>query len=323
MKKGIGVLMLVLGTGQIMAATEFEDNVPVELAKIFLNPGNAPDVGLYTDIMDGFPPFDLPDGFTVLGSLDQGRVQRVVLSTGMEREAAGSTLFDALAAEGWLELPQPQELAQPRGFVPSGGAQPNGIALNLCHDEHGNLTLSVLDGEDGNIVSVMRVNNRLFGGMQMNCEQQVQQMTQGFNPRGMMMGGVSEHMPTLRMPERESRGQVPAISRVVDGFFSSGGGGSSNDFETRGNLGIDWEITRIYDFFAEQMVEQGWEEDSAWAGDITAGGNWTRSPGDDLNLIAILSIVETAEEVFELKLRLLSRGAQSGASFGVINAITP
>lgn len=33
----------------------------------------------------------------------------------------------------------------------------------------------------------------------------------------------------------------------------------------------------------------------------------------NLNLIAILSIVETAEDAFELKLRVMSRGGQSAS----------
>jgi hypothetical protein len=303
----------------VQAATEFEDNVPIDLAKIFVNIGNVPDVGIYSDIMEDFPEFAIPAGFSVLGSLDQGVMQRVVLRTELGREEAGTVLFEALAEEGWQELQQPGMAAeQPRGFVPAGGRQSYGIALNLCHDEHGNMSLSILDADDGNLASLMRTNNRRFGGMQPDCEQQAQQMGQGLGIRGIMMaGGVSEHMPTLQMPDDSGGTGIPSM-----GFFT-GGGGSTNDWETRGNLSIDWAIDTLYDHFAEQLGEQGWTQDSAWTGSITAGGNWTKSPEDDLDLIAILSIVETAEEAFELKLRILSRGSQSAGRIGIVDVISP
>jgi hypothetical protein len=86
--------------------------------------------------------------------------------------------------------------------------------------------------------------------------------------------------------------------------------GSPNDFETQSQVAIDWDIARLYAYFTEQLDEQGWTQDSAWSGNIAAGGNWTKSTAENLDLIAILSIVETADENFELKLRVLSRGAQ-------------
>ncbi|MDT8364685.1 MAG: hypothetical protein RQ714_08605 [Nitrosomonas sp.] len=306
MKRKLLLIAMFMLASSAQAATEFEDTIPLDLAKIFLNLGNAPAVGIYSDIMEDFPRFDIPEDFSILGSLDQGVVQRVVLATSNTLEEANSLLLESLAMEGWRELPLPNRVAapQPRGFVPAGGQQPNAIPLDLCHDDFGNMTLTFNAGDDGNIVSLIHTNNRMYRG-RYTCAQQEQQRSQSFGMRGNMTGRVSEHIPTLKIPE-ESGGPGPGAGTPRMAFVSSAVN-SLNDVETRSDLTIDWAIGTLYDFFAEQLEEQGWLQDSAWTGSITAGGNWTKSPEEDLNLIAILGIVETAEDAFEMKLRVLSR----------------
>ncbi len=305
MKRKLLLTVMCMLANYAQAATEFENTIPLDLAKVFLNFGNAADVGIYSDILENFPEIEIPAGFNILGSLDQGVMQRVVLQTNYAREEANILLLEALTAEGWQEL-QPPEMAvsQPRGFVPAGGQQPNAIPLMLCHDDLGNMTLMMADGVNGNIVSLIRNNNRMMGG-RLTCAQQEQQRGQSFGMRGNMPRGVAEFMPTLQMPN-PTGGPSTGIPR--SGFITGGSGGSSNDFEMRSNLNIDWSINELYDFFAEQLSEQGWIQDSAWNGSITGGGNWTKNPEENLDLISILSIVEIAEDAFEMKLRILSRG---------------
>lgn len=297
----------------VNAAEEFDDTIPVELAKTFLNIGNIgnmQDVGIYRDIMEGFPEFAVPENFMVLGSLDQGIMQRVVLETTVEREEAGTLLFEALAENGWIEIPVP-EITQPRGFVPSGASQSYGINLNLCHDDLGNMSLTVFDNEETRLVSLMQTNRAMmFNAFQPGCEEQIaQQQNRGMRGMGRMQGGVMEHMPELQMPETE-------VSRQpMMGFFGGGGGGSTNDWETRANIAIDWDIEDLYRHFEEQVTAQGWAPDSQWSGTISAGGNWTKSPEADLDLAAMLTIVKTGEENYELKLRVFTlSGGQGGAN---------
>lgn len=286
------------------ADTEFEDSIPLDLAKILLNFGNATDVGIYSDILENFPEFALPDGFEVLGSLDQGLMRRVVLQTNMEAEQAQNLLLATLVNEGWQELQRPDTAAiQPRGFVPAGRTSPERIPPNVCHDEHGIMTVNAVAAVNGSIVSLLQNNNSLMQET-LNCALHNQQTARSFGMQRYMIGGVREHMPTLQMPEPTSNPTAPRMA-----FLSgSGSSGSSNDVETRSHVSSDESIDSLYAFFAEQLVEQGWTEETPWTGSITAGGSWTKSPGEDLDLTAILSIVETTEDNYELKLRLLSRG---------------
>lgn len=132
----------------------------------------------------------------------------------------------------------------------------------------------------------------------------------------MVPNSAMEHMPALRMPQEAGTG--PAL-----GFFS-GGGGSPNDWETRANLGLDWNMEDLFDYFAEQIEEQGWTRNSAWVDPVASGGVWAKSPEEDLDLLAILNVIETAKDVFDLKLRVLVRTDQPrNSGIGVIDVISP
>ncbi|MDP1757431.1 MAG: hypothetical protein Q8L38_08315, partial [Pseudohongiella sp.] len=104
------------------ADTEFTDTIPLDLAKALLSIGNTISVGIYSDVLDDFPAFEMPSGFNVLGSLDQGVMQRLVLQTDMAAPQARQALLTTLTENGWQELQRPDEaVMQPRGFVPAGG----------------------------------------------------------------------------------------------------------------------------------------------------------------------------------------------------------
>ena len=288
------------------ADTEFVDAIPLDLAKALLSIGNTMQIGIYSDVMESFPEFEIPVSVKVLGSLDQGIMQRLVLQSDMAAEETRQVLLATLAAAGWQELQRPDSaMVQPRGFVPAGSASPQANPSNLCHDDHGIMTISISTVSNHTVASLIK-NNTMARGTA-NCAQQNSQGVQNPGMRAVMIGGVTEHLPTLRLPTPTGSPLGQPRSTFMSGSRSSG---SPNDFETQSQVAIDWDIARLYAFFTEQLDEQGWTQDSAWSGNIAAGGNWTKSTAENLDLIAILSIVETADENFELKLRVLSRGAQ-------------
>lgn len=97
----IAPMMLALVAMPLTAATEFENSIPIELARLFLgNPGTG-GATIYQDIMDEFPPFTVPDAFEVMGSLDQMYLQRVVLRTDLDAEAAKTAITGTFTAAGW------------------------------------------------------------------------------------------------------------------------------------------------------------------------------------------------------------------------------
>lgn len=59
---GITAIIASLSSGPISADTEFEDSIPIDLARSLLRGVGSPmDVKIYSDIPDYFPAFDVPD----------------------------------------------------------------------------------------------------------------------------------------------------------------------------------------------------------------------------------------------------------------------
>lgn len=152
-----------------------------------------------------------------------------------------------------------------------------------------------------------------------SCRQQSQQREMQRQRGGGFPFGLQnrEHMPRLVLPDSESaNARGPALARI--GGFS----GSSDDFETQGRVSGELDLAELNDHFVEQLQAQGWQPDSEWNGDVTAGSNWTYSPEDNLDYIGILTMARRSEAVTELKFRMMTRNsASTGGGFfrGIIS----
>ncbi|MES2624742.1 MAG: hypothetical protein V4628_05660, partial [Pseudomonadota bacterium] len=113
----VSLLTLSITNHSAFADTEFVDSVPLDVVKQFIGSPMRTESALYSDIMDAFPPFAVPANFDVLASADQGFVQRVILSTTLDEEAARAALTNAFVAEGWVEVPIYGMPMRQTGFV--------------------------------------------------------------------------------------------------------------------------------------------------------------------------------------------------------------
>jgi hypothetical protein len=113
-------LPMVAGTDNLLADTEFEDVIPVEVVEILFNTGTTEQLNIYSDIVSTFPPLDLPAGFTVIGSVDMGYRRSVALDHDMDTDAAEQSLLDALSQQEWLRMPVPDVQMPTGGFIRSG-----------------------------------------------------------------------------------------------------------------------------------------------------------------------------------------------------------
>ena len=100
--------------------------------------------------------------------------------------------------------------------------------------------------------------------------------------------------------------------------MGGGGSGSSNEWESRGALTIDWEIGDIYEHFSSQIAEQGWVADSDTTGTMFAGGSWTKSV-DDVDLVGTLSIIKLTDNTWDMRFRFVRQGG-AGNGPGIINS---
>lgn len=280
------------------ADTEFEDSIPIEVAEVLFDASLNGQFEIYSDIADAFPPFELPDNFTVIGSTVQNGNLRAVVSSAMASDAAIQQLRDAFEVEGWEQLPAYNPPAQDTGFVAPG---PVIVRSNtsLCHDELGRLSISSAERGTTNYYAIFMY-NAFMGSSQGSCASQLAMQQQSL-AQMRFSEGIRQYMPRMEVPEAEN-------IRPRGAFIGGGSSSSNNSAETETNLRSNLGIEALYEHFAEQILEQGWEIDSEVVGDRSANGTWTRSPEPDLELVGTLSVLETSDSNYELRFRLRAEG---------------
>jgi hypothetical protein len=286
----------------LLADTEFEDSVPLEVVMQFIggNPLSGTQGSLYSDILADFPAFELPNGFSVLASADQGYLQRVILRTEADTAEAQDALAAALTGAGWSLLPDPAARGQPQtGFVIGGATPP--MYQQFCHDRLGNITASIMQGDAVRYAHLTRSTSPNQGN-QPTCAQRLDPGYQQFGPPGFGRQNLSQYVPRLVMPTASTANNP---QRVIDEMIiSSGGGGGGNDFESRGTLRSGLGIDAIAEHFIDQIEQQGWEADSEVTGSVVASGSWTKTI-DDMDLIGTLLIAHQGEDTWDLRFRIL------------------
>jgi hypothetical protein len=95
-----------------------------------------------------------------------------------------------------------------------------------------------------------------------------------------------------------------------------GGGGSDREWEVRTDLSGDWNMRRVYNYFAEQIEDQDWERDARVIGDSMASGSWTKVVDEDVELIGSLTVLMTGEDAYSLMFRLVRTGQPEAGAVG-------
>ena len=284
----------LLAAMPVQAATEFEGSIPVELAEIFL--GLAPGAqAIYSDLPDDFPLNEAPEGFTVLGSIDQQYSQTVHLRTSLAEEQALDILGERLEAQGWLAMPSPLRDPPTGGFSdPRAPERPR----QWCHDAQGRLQISSRPAEEGRILTLASFGDPRVPIVQPSCAEQLEQRSGRFE-RPPMGGPLVSYLPRLVLPSaaelgNRAPGQTGSVSNSRDGA------------EAETEMSIDWDIQRVYDYFAASIAEQGWAPQDDWLSASAAGGSWTRR-AEGASLLGIFSVLERAPGDYVLQFRLFSR----------------
>lgn len=290
-----------------LADIEFGDNIPREVVEQLLGSPLGGEPKLYSDMFAAFPPFEVPAGFELLASADQGMARRVILRTTLDDAAASAAIVAALLAEGWVELPVYNGAAANTGFI---GVTPPVQFISLCNDAHGRMSISVNASSGAKYVSLAQNPLAAFAGQRRSCAEEVEMITRG--PMRFGGAGLAQYMPALVMP----RSDVPGADQR--GLMGSGGGGSGNDYETRSFLAITWSGDALLGHFATQITEQGWQPEAQTSDASTAFGSWTkRIDGNEYR--GLLTLVETADDGWDLKFRILRYG--TGGAGAVVQDI--
>lgn len=282
-----------LSAGPSVADTEFEDSIPIDLARILLRgAGNAMDVKIYSDIPDSFPTFDLPNDVTLMGSVDQGHNQQVVLYSDGDGEHALTALIESLQTGGYLLIDRTPANRQQVGFV-SANPQNLGIPAQLCHDTRGLIYIRLHPEANRAFINITATANTSRGGY--TCaDQAAQRASPGGTPaffsgaRGLPT--LQSSIPRLVFPEDA------ATSRP--NYMPVFGSSSRDHAESKTEFSIDWSLTEVQEFFSQQIVAQEWELDSESAGDRIAFSAWTKEDNDRL-LLGTLQLVSKGENRYQ------------------------
>jgi hypothetical protein len=299
LNKVVPALILPLISSALVADTEFGDSVPREVVNQLLgDPLRGGMAQIYSDILDTFPDFEVPDGFAVLASADQPYFQRVILKTDADEEPARRAALAAFTGNGWQELPVYGSGVPQTGFVNTVNSPQS---TTVCNDAFGRISISVSEGGAPRYVSLnYNTNGPNVNGREQSCAEQAEMMTQG--PMGMRMQRgpqLQQYIPRLVMPQSTS---APRGGDLI--AFNMGGGGGNDEWETRGTVSVDWSIDAIAQYFVEQIEEQGWAADSEVTGSVAASGSWTKTI-DDMELVGTLMIVRQAENTWDLRFKIL------------------
>ncbi len=303
-KLGLAGAFVALIFGLSSAAdTEFQDVIPVDVAEVLFDTNLRGQLEIYSDIANDFPSFDLPSGFSVVGSVYQMNMLRVVLRTNLDRDSATQLLMAAFEQENWQEFPTYMPPSQDTGFV-SPAAVVITTNSSLCHDGQGRLSIHYAERDSGNYVSLGRYNS--FGNQQGSCASQLAQQEQSISQMNFSVG-LRQYMPRMEVPDSDA-------VRQRGPYIGGGSSSSNNSVETEINLSSDLAISELFTHFTDQIIAQGWEIDSEIVGSLSANGNWTKSPEPDINLVGALSVLKTSDSNYELKFRLIADGYQGGGA---------
>jgi len=300
------VTLAAITDGPAMAANEFEDSIPIDVAEALFDIGGSGRFEVSSEIAEEFPAFQLPNGFTVLGSAYFLNSLRVALSTNLEMEEAVAAIVDSFINDDWEAMPNIRPFTNRTGFVAQNQVE---SARNiLCHDQFGQLTVSSKSrGMENQIVLSAAMHTGLRRGWN-NCAQLRMQLEQQMTMmRGRPGIGFQQYLPSLLMPEEGSSGRQPTF---MIGSTSS----SNNNAETDVELEIDWSMEEVFAHFAQQMVEQEWLLDADSVGSLSAAGTWARSPERGINLVANLNVLSLGDNRFQLRLSVEGLDGNSGAN---------
>lgn len=285
-------VLLVLAPAR--AATEFEDDVPIEIVRHLL--GVVPGMDgarLYRDIMESFPAFTVPEGAEVLASYEQPVMRRVLLRTGEDPDAALTALIEDFQARDWMVTTAPDNSAEQRGFVVP---QPELTMESLCHSEEGILQIGLND----RILNLTQPTLAMSMGQAINCERQ------GSSPMAARYNsGMLQYMPRLEIPGQPT----------IPGMYVGGGGMSSSgqEAEARGNMQDDRPLDEIYGLFSTQLEAQGWTVDGESLGNSVATGTWLKSEEEqEQELVGTLIITRVDDERYDLRFRVIRQGGNRG-----------
>lgn len=284
------------------AAVEFANGlIPVELARA-LNGGNY-----YRTLPDDFPVPPLPASLEleVIGSIEWGSQQQVLVRNSAPGDTVRAALQAAYASQGWLTL-----MNYPGALV-------------LCHDQHGTLQISSDDSIAGALrTKVARIQYPLSYPLEQSCADQLENIQSGGTSG--ITGFFQKLLPVLEVPDSAVSNPLPGLGIRA---LSTSLAGANAEVTQEGSIQLaDFSAAQLQQYFAPQLQEQGWLQDSAATGVRSASSVWFKmaqalpvagQTSEEQEYTLVMTLLNATEDTWRVSLKLQTGNGSATGSFGV------
>lgn len=276
------VLFLVISPA-VVVAQDLLSCVDPDVKQALVFQGFDGDTVVSRELPKAFADFRAPEIFEFIGSSVSSLQTTVAYKTSLAAETALNDSVESLVDSGWQEFPN--VMPQTGGFRNS--SQPS--YSNLCREDQMSSVIARRVGES-TFVNMSTTSNQ--GNF--SCSTMMSSPAMGGRDRG-----LSEHMPTLSLPE--------GTSNPRGALFALGMGGASSDSRTaRTSIAVSTQMSaqELVDDFGQQLGEQKWRMDAQWSGRLSTGSTWSTQPNDTTSLFGALDIVRIAESSYQAYFRI-------------------
>ena len=233
---------------------------------------------LKVNVTRGQPAFmkdvKVPTGLVLIGSgVRQGGVTTVAYKTSLTSEKAFAGVVAGLEAEGWMVEAQPGQAAT---FNVAGSPRED----TLCRDgRRRGVTVAEAGGARYVNVAAFEESRRR------ECNEDP------FSSPAMLMGQGA--IPRFQFPEGTS------LARRA-----GGGGGSDRMYSSSSRIISAEAPARLVEHLASQLESQGWQADSTWSANASAGSTW-RKIHEGEPATGALEIVRVSEGTYDVDFTLV------------------
>lgn len=289
--------LIVVGLNPpLYAETEFEDSIPVEFVKVFIKSSYNGEPVIYSDIPNDFPPLPLPEGFEVMGSINDDDSTQVFLRTPAAQTDAINMINDAFRDNYWSTIDE-IGVNPPRPTAMFSFSSGGDAAGSFCHDIFRLMTVNVSTSDQ---YTVMKLQQRSgFPPAQLSCDTLVN-AAQRRSEQARLTPDYMELMPMLTIDDDLN-------SATIRGFSGSSGDGirnaqASSDFDS------DLPVADMHTRLEDQLQDQDWSFHSKSMDETSALSVWSKSfNGGASEYYGFLTILPTLNTGHQFRFDLVRR----------------
>ncbi len=237
--------------------------------EVLIDHGGTRKTRFVNDIPSGFPEFNLPDGFALIGSSDSRNNLTVAVKTRLPELSAMEALVEVFTASGFRHNQQSGEPV--RGGFRDSVQTVQVLSTTMCApDDRSMLYLTASRPNDTTYVNLSAQEAR-----QTACSQMQRYMSRG----------PFQYLPDLVLPADVSNIRQPTSS------------GSNNTFTMEVLFTSARNASQLVGLFGEQLTNQAWQHNGDWVSQIGQGSAWSMRQGR-VRLSGNLRIIPRSESEY-------------------------